>query len=88
MEPQRGPKSVEKECGKKTGVDPDVAALGPTQNSKRLSERRDVILLHGIVFVAQLEHADAPHAVALLRSRYHRPRRRAPEPRDERPALH
>jgi hypothetical protein len=42
-----------------------------------------------IVFVASPhEHADAPHAVALLRPHDHRPRRRAPEPRDERPAFH
>jgi hypothetical protein len=34
--------------------------------------------------VARHEHADAPHAVALLRVRRQRPRRRAAEERDER----
>jgi hypothetical protein len=33
----------------------------------------------GIVFVARPEHADAPHAVALLRARRERPSRRASE---------
>src|SRR5215470_15581228 len=50
-------------------VHPHVAAIGPTQGRKRLRERRDVSLHHGIVFVASDEHADAPHAVALLRAR-------------------
>jgi hypothetical protein len=34
-----------------------------------LSERRDQSLLQGTVFVARQEHADAPHPLALLRSR-------------------
>src|SRR5262249_40639525 len=37
----------------------------------------------GIVFFAPDEHADAPHAVALLRSRRERPCRRATEERVE-----
>src|SRR5262249_27988951 len=66
-----------------------VAAIGPPQVCKRLRERRDVSLRHGIVFVARDEHADPPHAVALLRARRKRPRRhRSAEPRDERPAPH
>ena len=56
-------------------VDPHVAAFGPTQARKRLRERRDLSLCHGIVFVARLEHADAPYAVALLRPQRERPRR-------------
>src|SRR5262249_42494322 len=60
-------------------VDPHIAAIGPTQARKRLNERRDLSLRHGIVFVARHEHADAPHAVALLRARRERPRRRAAE---------
>jgi hypothetical protein len=48
-----------------------------------LSERGGPSLRHGIVFVARNEHADAPHAVALLRFRRQRPRRRAAEERDE-----
>src|SRR5215472_17486706 len=38
---------------------------------------------HRIVFVARREHADAPHAVALLRARPERPRRRAAEATEE-----
>ena len=57
------------------------------QVRKCLRERREASLLHGIVFFAH-EHADAPHAVALLRSCRERPDRRAPEPRYERPASH
>jgi hypothetical protein len=34
------------------------------------------------------QKADAPHALALLRPRQHRPRRRAPKPRDELPPPH
>jgi hypothetical protein len=34
------------------------------------------------------EHADASHAVALLRPCHRWPRRRAPEPRDELPPSH
>jgi hypothetical protein len=42
-----------------------------------------------IVFVKRAhEHADAPHAVALLRARRQRPRRRAPEPCNELPPPH
>jgi hypothetical protein len=61
-----------------TEVHPHVAAIGPAQVRKRLSERRYVR-----VFVAQREHADAPYAVALLRPRSKRPGRRAAEERDE-----
>jgi hypothetical protein len=42
------------------------------------------MLPHGIIFVARHEHADAPHAVSLLRPRRKRPRRRrAAEKRDD-----
>src|SRR5262249_43930208 len=70
-----------------TEVHPHVAANGPAQVRERLSERRDVSLRHGIVFVAPLEHADAPHAFGLLRARHPRPRRRAAKPGDELPAF-
>src|SRR5262249_34695467 len=46
------------------------------QVRKRLRDRREATLLLGIVFVAPHEHADAPHAAALLRARSERPRRR------------
>jgi hypothetical protein len=64
-----------------TKVHPHVAAIDPTQARKRLQERRDVRQTRGRA--APQEHADAPHAVALLRPRRERPRRRAAEERDE-----
>jgi hypothetical protein len=53
-----------------------------------LSERKDATLPLRIIFVVGNEHADAPHAVALLRARHNRPCCRAPEPRDEFPSPH
>jgi hypothetical protein len=53
-----------------------------------LRERREGTVLVGIVFVDTHEHADAPHALTLLRPRRERPRRRAPEPYNELPSLH
>jgi hypothetical protein len=46
-----------------------------------LRERGEAGLHHGIVFVAPHEHADAPHAVALLRACGKWPCRRAGEKR-------
>jgi hypothetical protein len=54
-------------------VHPHVAAVGPTEVRKRLRERREARLQQRIVFVERHEHADAPHAVALLRARRERP---------------
>jgi hypothetical protein len=71
-----------------TKVNPHVAAIGPTQVRKPLRERGEVRLIDGIVFVASQEHADAPHALGLLRACGERPRRRAPEPRNELPPPH
>jgi hypothetical protein len=65
-----------------------VAAVGPTQVRKRLSERRDLSLRQGIVFVARHEHADAPHPPVLLCPCRERPCHRTPETRDESPAFH
>src|SRR5262249_44024443 len=48
-----------------------------------LRERRVAKLPLRIVFVIRLEHADAPHAVALLRPRRERPCRRAAKSSDE-----
>jgi hypothetical protein len=67
---------------------PHVAAIGPTQVRKRLSERRDASLHYGIVFVARPEHADAPHAVALLRPRRERPCHRPAESCDYLTTVH
>jgi hypothetical protein len=48
--------------------DSDVVAIDPTQARKRLCERRDARPRRGIVFVKPHKHANAPHAVALLRA--------------------
>ena len=69
-------------------VHPHVAAFGPTQARKCSRERRDASLIRGIVFVAPQEHANAPHAVALLRPRRNRPSSRAAEKGDEIPSPH
>ena len=69
-------------------VHPHVAAIGPTQVRKDLSEPRVATLPLRIIFVEPHEHADAPDAPGLLRRRHERPRRRAPEPCNERPAFH
>jgi hypothetical protein len=50
-----------------TKVYPHVAAVGPTRVRKCLSERRVATLPFRIVFVGPHEHADPPHAAALLR---------------------
>src|SRR5262249_32647583 len=55
-------------------VHPHVAAIDPTQIRNRSSERGNVSLPHGIVFVAPHQHADAAHSVRLLRARRKRPR--------------
>jgi hypothetical protein len=49
-------------------VYPHVAAIGPTQVRKRLRERRDARLRQGIVLLVWQEHADASHALPLLRA--------------------
>jgi hypothetical protein len=54
-----------------------------TQGRKRLRERREHSLRHGFGFAVPHEHADALHAVALLRVRRERPRHRAAESSDE-----
>jgi hypothetical protein len=66
-----------------TKVHPHVTAIGPPQIRKRLRERREATLPHGIVFVVPHEHADAPHPAFLLCARRERPCRRAAEKRDE-----
>jgi hypothetical protein len=69
-------------CGP-AGVDPHVAADAPAQRLQPWQERPDAGLIFLIVRGCGQEHTDAPHAVALLRPRRHRPRRRASETRDE-----
>src|SRR5262249_14368220 len=67
---------------------PHVAAIGPTQVRKRLSERRYARPRQGIVFVVRHQYADAPHPLGLLPPRHHRPRRCAREPRDYLATVH
>ena len=66
------------------GIDLRVAADAPTQFLQPLQERCDAGLSLRIVRGLAHEHADAPHPLALLRTRRERPRgRRTAEQRDE-----
>src|SRR5215813_6450684 len=66
------------------GIDPQVAALAPSQLAERLCERGEPGLPLGIVRGDIREHADAPRAFGQLRARRKRPRcRRATEQRNE-----
>src|SRR5215467_8915218 len=66
------------------GIDPQVAALAPSQLAERLCERGEPGLPLGIVRGDIREHANAPRAFDLLRPRRERPRRCcAAEQRDE-----
>src|SRR5262249_16940003 len=56
------------------GIDPQVAALAPSQLAERLCQRGEPGLPLGIVRGDIREHADAPHPLALLRARRERPR--------------
>jgi hypothetical protein len=69
-------------------VDPDVATVGPTQLAQGLCERRDAGLCFRVIRGRGYEHADAPHALALLRTRRERPCRRAAEQGDELASSH
>jgi hypothetical protein len=68
-----------------TRVDLHVAADDPARLRKPLLECADEGLKFYIVRHSRQKHADLPHSLALLRPCHHRPRRRAPEPRDELP---
>src|SRR5262249_6412857 len=71
------------------GIDPQVAAIAPSQLAERLCERGEPGLPLGIVRGDIREHADAPRAFDLLRARRERPRSSgAAEQRDERAADH
>src|SRR5262249_59199571 len=63
-------------------------SVGPAQLRQRLGKRQEAGLPGRIVCGERHEHADAPHALALLRARRKRPRRRAAEQRDELAAFH
>jgi hypothetical protein len=62
-----------------TNVHAQVAAIGPTQLRKPLREPGEPTLCssQSIVFIAHHQHAQASHAVGLLRARRERPRCRA-----------
>src|SRR5262249_45240641 len=60
----------------------------PTLLPKLLPERYDARLRFRVILGKPDQHADAPHPLALLRSRRQRPRRRAADERDEVAALH
>src|SRR5262249_36619268 len=66
------------------GVDPYIAANTPARFLQALLERRKSILPFCIVRSPVHEHANAPHALALLRARRERPRsQRAAKQGDE-----
>ena len=69
-------------------VDLHIAALGPAQLLQLFQERSVARPCLRIVFGQVREHADAPNALALLRPRRHRPRRRAAEQGDELASFH
>src|SRR5262249_50878714 len=70
-------------------VDLHIPADGPAQLLQPLMESRKAHLTFRIIGGVIHEHADAPHALALLRARRERPcRRRATEQRDELAAVH
>ena len=60
---------------KRAKVNPHIAAIGPTQVRKRLSERRDARLQQGIVFVERHEYAARGRPAARV------PRAAMPPPR-------
>src|SRR5262245_49070931 len=71
------------------GVDPDVAAVAPSQLLQGLLECRQLDLAAWIVRGPVHEHTEPPHALGLLRARRARPRRcRAANQRDERSTSH
>ena len=68
-------------------LDPNVAPDDPSQLLQTLTKGCQASLPFRIVRGPRAEHPDAPHALALLRPRRQRPRRRAAEQRDELAAL-
>src|SRR5262249_11945669 len=67
----------------------DIASLDPTQLPKAFMKCNKQGLRFGIALGQIQENADPPNALALLRARRQRPRRRAAEQRDEfAPAAH
>ena len=77
------PRQAREIAGAPAGIDPNVAADLPARLLQPLQERREPGLRFRFVGGCVHEHADAPHALALLCMRSKRPRRRATEQRDE-----
>src|SRR5262249_50236589 len=71
-----------------TGVDPYIAADDPTRLHECLLEGSDPSLKVRIVRSGRQQHADAPHALALLGVRRERPHGRTANERDELTPLH
>ena len=67
-----------------TRIDPDIAAFGPAQFLKPLSQCRNTSLSFRVVFAISQQQTDAPHPLRLLRACRERPRsRRNAKNRDE-----
>jgi hypothetical protein len=60
----------------------------PSPFAETFDERRRMSLQHRICCSAVHQHAHAPHPLALLGPRHHRPRRRATYRRNELPPRH
>src|SRR5262249_52861960 len=75
-------------AGAPTILDADADIIGPAQLLQPLLECRDLEARFRIVRDPSHQHADAPHALALLRARRERPRCRAADERDEVAPLH
>jgi hypothetical protein len=54
-------------------LDPQIAALDPTQLLQSLLERHEADLHVGAIRRPDREHADPPHPLGLLRARSERP---------------
>ena len=65
-------------------LDLDIAVLGPAERLETLAKCNDTSQHFGIILIVWMQECDAPHALALLRPRPGRPRRRrAADERDE-----
>src|SRR5262249_20223612 len=64
-------------------VESEILAFPPSETPHFLDEGGQIALIFHFSCRSTHEHADAPHAVALLRVRHERPRRRAAECGDE-----
>src|SRR5262245_66489929 len=74
--------------GRETDIQMEIAALQPSEPTEFLSKFHKPRGGFRIAFSEAHQHADALHAIGLLRARRQRPRRRAAEQRDEGAAFH